>query len=166
MGYRLTYYRSMVSLPPMEPDTWDAWRVASTRGHAADMVRVGVWAPEGAEDRAAAQFARLVPDGRDTLGHEFRSIVAEAGQVVGALWFAAEREVGEGTAFIWDIVIDEAERGHGYGRAAMEALESLARSLGYEMIRLQVFRDNAVARHLYQVVGYTETDITMVKRIG
>lgn len=150
----------------MEPDVWDTWRVASTRGHAADMVRVGAWPPEGAEDRAAAMFSRLVPDGRGTVGHEFRSIVAESGQVVGALWIAAEREVGHGTAFIWDIVVDEAERGHGYGRAAMEALEPLARSLGYDMIRLQVFRDNAVARHLYQAVGYAETDITMIKRIG
>jgi len=49
---------------------------------------------------------------------------------------------------------------------AMEALEPLARSLGYDAIRLHVFGDNAVARGLYQAVGYTETDVTMVKLIG
>ena len=155
----------MVSLVSMEPEAWEAWRVASTRRHAADMVRVGAWPLEGAEDRAAALFSRLVPDGRDTAGHEFRSIMAESGEVVGALWFAAEGEVGRGRAFIWDIVIDAKERGHGHGRAAMEALEHLARSLGYDSIRLQVFSDNAVARHLYQAVGYREIDISMTKRI-
>jgi GNAT superfamily N-acetyltransferase len=150
----------------MEPESWDAWREASTRRHAADMVRVQEWPLEGAFERAAALFSRIVPDGRDTPGHEFRWIVAESGAVVGALWFAPEREVGQGAAFIWDIFIDDNERGRGYGQAAMEALEPLARSLGYDTIRLQVLSDNAPARHLYQAVGYAETYIAMNKRIG
>lgn len=150
----------------MEPDAWEAWRVASIRGYAADMVRVAAWPHEHAEERAAARFARLVPDGLLTPGHEFRSIVTDAGKTVGALWSAAEDEAGRGAAFIWDIVIEEAHRGRGYGRAAMEALEPLARSPGYTTIRLHVFGDNAVARHLYRAVGDEETDVTMVKRIG
>lgn len=48
----------------------------------------------------------------------------------------------------------------------MEALEPLARSLGYDTIRLHVFGDNTIARNLYQAVGYAETDVTMVKQIG
>ena len=47
----------------------------------------------------------------------------------------------------------------------MEALEPLARSLGYDAIQLHVFGDNTVARGLYRAVGYGETDVTMVKRI-
>lgn len=156
----------MVTLPPMEPKVWDAWRVASIGTYSADMVRVGSWPPESAEERATALFASLVPGGRDTPGHEFRSIVTEAGETIGALWFAAEDEIGHGTAFVWDIAIDQAHRGRGYGRAAMKALEPLARSLGYDTIRLHVFGDNAIARGLYQAVGYAETDVTMVKRIG
>jgi ribosomal protein S18 acetylase RimI-like enzyme len=155
----------MVTLPPMEPDAWEAWRIASMANYAADMVRVGTWPPEAAEARAAALFARLVPDGRDTTGHEFRRIVTEAGVAVGSLWFAADDEAERATAFIWDIAIDPAQRGRGYGRAALEALEPLARSLGYDMIRLHVFGDNTVARGLYRAVGYRETDVTMVKRI-
>ena len=155
----------MVTLPPMEPDVWEEWRIASIANYAVDMVRVGAWPPESAEYRAAALFARLVPDGRDTEGHEFRSIVTERGETVGSLWFATEDESEHVTAFIWDIVIDVAHRGRGYGRAAMEALEPLARSLGYDAIRLHVFGDNTVARGLYRAVGYEETDVTMVKRI-
>ena len=92
--------------------------------------------------------------------------MTDAGETVGALWFAAEDEVGRGAAFIWEIVIEDVHRGRGYGRAAMEAIEPLARSLGYDTIRLHVFGDNAVARHLYRAVGYHETDVTMIKRIG
>jgi ribosomal protein S18 acetylase RimI-like enzyme len=155
----------MVTLPPMEPDVWESWRVDSIANYAADMVRVGAWNPESAQEQAIALFARLVPDGRETPGHEFRSIVNETGVTVGALWFAAEDEIGLGTAFLWDIVIDPAHRGRGYGRAAMEALEVLGRSLGYDSIRLHVFGDNSMARALYQAVGYAETDVTMLKRI-
>ncbi len=85
---------------------------------------------------------------------------------IGTLWFAARDESGGSGAFIYDIVIDPAQRGRGYGRAAMEALEPLARSLGFDTIRLHVFGHNAVARHLYATVGYAETDVGMMKRIG
>ncbi len=156
----------MVTLPSMKPDAWQARRISSIADYAANMVRVGTWSPESAEEQAVALFARLVPDGRETAGHEFRSVVTSAGETVGALWFAADDQVGRGTAFIWDIAIDPAHRGLGYGRAAMEALEPVARSLGYDTIRLHVFGDNVVARRLYQAVGYAETDVTMVKRIG
>jgi ribosomal protein S18 acetylase RimI-like enzyme len=155
----------MVTLSPMESGVWEAWRLESIANYAADMVRVGAWPPESAKEQAILLFARLVPDGRDTAGHEFRSIVSDSGEIVGALWFAAEDEVGHGTAFLWDIVIDAPHRGRGYGREAMEALEPLARSLGYDSIRLHVFGDNSVARGLYQAVGYLETDVTMLKRI-
>lgn len=49
------------------------------------MVRTGAWPRDGAEERAAALFAELVPDGRATVGHEFRSVVASTGEAVGAL---------------------------------------------------------------------------------
>lgn len=156
----------MVILAPMPSDGWNTWRAASIRGHARDMVRVGAWAAEGAEDRAAAEFARLVPDGQATPGHEFWSILSDTGETVGAIWFGPGAEVGHGAAFIWDIVIDEAHRGRGYGRAALEAVEPLARARGYDAIRLHVFGDNQVARHLYRSAGYEETDVSMRKRLG
>jgi ribosomal protein S18 acetylase RimI-like enzyme len=156
----------MVDLTPMEPEAWEAWRVASIRDYAAEKVRAGTWPVESADDKAVAEFARLLPDGQHTPGHEFRSIVTKAGETAGVLWFAAQDEIGRGTAFIYDVVIDPEQRGRGYGRAAMEALEPLARSLGYDAIRLHVFGHNTVARHLYETSGYGETDLMMMKRIG
>jgi ribosomal protein S18 acetylase RimI-like enzyme len=138
----------------------------SIADYAADMIRVGAWPPDTAHEQATALFDRLLPDGRGTVGHEFRAVVTEAGDTVGAVWFGPDDEVGRGAAFIWDVAIDAAQRGRGYARAAMEALEPLARSLGYDAIRLHVFGDNTVARNLYRSVGYAETDVTMLKRIG
>jgi ribosomal protein S18 acetylase RimI-like enzyme len=155
----------MVTLPPMPTDVWDAWRAASIRAYARDMVRVGSWPAEGAADRATSLFARLVPDGQSTAGHEFRSVVNESGETVGAIWLAADAEAGQRTAFLWDIVIDPEHQGRGYGRAALVALEALVLALGYDTIRLHTFGDNDVARHLYSAVGYRETDVAMIKRL-
>jgi len=138
--------------PPPSPATPPTWP--------------GAWPPEEAAARATALFAELVPDGPATAGHEFRSVVAADGTAVGALWFAAEGEPGHGTAFIWDIVVEPAFRGRGYGRAALDALDRLARSMGYRAVRLHVFGDNETARGLYRSAGYEETDVTMLKRLS
>ncbi len=156
----------MVSLRPMEPEAWDRWRVGLIHEYADEKVRAGTWPAESAETRANDEVAALLPDGQGTAGHEFRSIVTDAGDVIGTLWLAAQDEIGSGVGFIYDIVIDPAQRGRGYGRDAMQALEPLARSLGYDTIRLHVFGHNTVARHLYERMGYAETDVMMMKRIG
>ena len=156
----------MVSLQPMSAEAWEAWRVASIRGYAKEKVTAGTWPADGAQDRAVAESAGLLPGGQETAGHEFRAIVTEAGEPVGVVWLAPQREIGRGAAFIYDIVIDERQRGHGYGRAAMVALEPLARSLGYDKIRLHVFGHNAIARGLYTSIGYVETDVQMEKQLG
>lgn len=156
----------MVSLVPMTADAWDAWRVESMRGYAEEKVTAATWPAETAQDRAVAEFATLLPEGRKTPGHEFRTIVNDANEPVGAIWIAPQSDIGCGALFIYDIVIDPDHRGRGYGRAAMAALEPLARSLGYDRIGLHVFGHNTVARSLYRSVGYVETDVQMEKRIG
>ena len=65
--------------------------------------------------------------------------------------------------FIYDVEIDEAHRGKGYGRAAMELAEQEANALGIGRIELNVFGGNDVARRLYLSVGYVETSVQMAK---
>lgn len=149
----------------MTAETWQVWRAASIKGYAEDKVRVGTWPAEGAEQRAAAEFLSILPEGQTTPGHDFRSVLNEDGVIIGALWFAPDRGPGRSTIFIWDIGIDPAFRGHGYGRATLAALEPIARELGYSEIGLHVFGDNEVARNLYRSAGYAETDVSMVKRL-
>jgi ribosomal protein S18 acetylase RimI-like enzyme len=150
----------------MSPEAFEAWRVASIAGFAADMVRIGAWPAAEAEAKASAELEQILPAGRATAGHEFHSIVTDGGETVGHLWFGPHDGVGRGAAFIWDIAIVAGARGRGYGRAALLALEPLVRQLGYETIRLHVFGDNEVARHLYRSTGYVETDVSMQKRLG
>lgn len=155
----------MVTLPPMAPESWPAWRDGSIRAYAADKVRVGTWPADEAEARAVDELAHLLPLGRDTPGHEFRSIEADDGRVVGHLWFGPAQQIGRGAAFILDIAIEPWARGRGYGRAALLALEPIVRALGYDSIELHVFGDNTVARTLYRTSGYVETDVTMRKTL-
>jgi len=156
----------MVTLEPMSPEIWMRWRATTIAGHAHDQIRIGAWPAEGAEARAAAVLAVLLPDGQATTDHQFKSILNEDGLVVGALWFAPDRGDGRRAIFIWDIVIAEDFRGRGYGRAALAALEPIARSLGYDEIGLHVFGDNEIARDLYRSAGYVETNVSMVKRLA
>jgi len=160
------YPAAMVTLRPMTPEAWERWHAASIRAYAADKVRVGAWPAEEAEGTSAAEFASLLPAGQATAGHEFLSIVSDAGEIVGTLWFGPLREAGGGTVFIYDIEVDEAFRGQGHGRGALLALEPLARDLGYDAIGLHVFGDNDVARNLYRSAGYVETDVNMRKSLG
>ena len=155
----------MITLPPMSAETWQLWRTASIVGYAADKVRVGTWPADDAETRAAAEFLSILPEGQATPGHEFRSVTIEDGTIVGSLWFAPEPSANPAGIFIWDIEIDQAFRGQGYGRATLAALEPIARELGYAEIGLHVFGDNEIARNLYRSAGYAETDVSMVKRL-
>lgn len=155
-----------VTLRPMAAGEWAGWRDAAIEAYAADMIRVGAWPADGAVARAAAEFERFAPNGRETAGHEFRSIVTDDGEQVGAVWFAPSEAVGHGSLFLWDIAIAAPFRGRGYGRAALEALDRAALQLGYDSIRLHVFGDNDIARNLYRSAGYIETDVTMVKHLG
>ena len=156
----------MVSLVPMSAAAWTAWRARSIARYAGDNVRVGAWPADGAEARATLDFEHILPDGQATPGHEFRSILDDRGATVGALWFAPNPPGQRHAIFIWDIEIDPSHRGQGHGRAALEALEPIARSLGYDEIELHTFGDNEVARNLYRSTGYREVNVSMVKRLG
>lgn len=162
----MTDQRPAVTLEPMRPDAYDRWLGRAIRGYADDKVRVGAWPAEEAAERSAREFATLLPDGLATPDHYLREVVTMAGDPVGVLWFGPVRGETPGMAFIWDIEIDEAQRGRGYGRAAMLALEPVARELGFDSIGLHVFGDNEVARNLYRSVGYAETDVNMRKSIA
>ena len=69
-----------------------------------------------------------------------------------------------GEAWLYDITIDPDERGKGFGRAAMVALESELRSLGHVTVTLNVWGGNVIARGLYTSLGYVEESVHMRKR--
>lgn len=64
---------------------------------------------------------------------------------------------------MWDVVIDEDQRGRGLGRQAMLLAEELARQGGATTFGLNVFANNVVARNLYTSLEYEETSVQMRK---
>jgi ribosomal protein S18 acetylase RimI-like enzyme len=97
---------------------------------------------------------------------EFHSAVhirdAATDESVGAAWML----VADADAFLMEFRIDAEYRGRGYGRAAMDELEGLARRGGAQQIRLHVFARNAPARALYERHGFEVVSLQMRKRIG
>lgn len=59
-------------------------------------------------------------------------------------------------AEIGGLVVDEAQRGRGVGRALMERAESWARSMGLETVRLRSNVVRAEAHAFYEHIGYAQ----------
>ena len=76
-----------------------------------------------------------------------------------------KHEVPRPHGFIYDIVLEEAQRGKGYGKQTMLALEEFANKLGLETLALHVFAYNTAAMRLYKGLGYEVTSQNMVKRL-
>jgi ribosomal protein S18 acetylase RimI-like enzyme len=155
---------TMFRLEPMDEATYEAWREATTREYAAEKVKAGNYPESGAEELAAAEFTRLLPNGLQTPDHEIRSMVND-GEKVGYAWFTIEnRDVGR-VVFIYDIAVDDAHRRKGYARMALAEIDAYARDHGCIGVMLHVFGDNVGARRLYSSAGYLETNVMMLKRV-
>ena len=113
---------------------------------------------------AAEQEKAAFPDGRPANGHVVFDVVAD-GTEVGHLWIGPRAPDDDEHWWVWDIEIDEAWRGRGVGRAAMELAEREARNRGCVEIGLSVIADNP-ARRLYESLGYREASIRMRKPLG
>ncbi|HEY2327008.1 MAG TPA: GNAT family N-acetyltransferase [Gaiellaceae bacterium] len=151
------------SLRPMTPDEYGAWLPAAREHYAADITRAGA-SEELAREKSERDFARLLADGVATAG-QWLYVVEADGESVGILWVAERDDDFGKNLFIYDIQIDEAQRGRGLGRAAMLLAEEEARRRGIATISLNVFGGNDVAQNLYRSLGYSEAAIYMVKRI-
>jgi ribosomal protein S18 acetylase RimI-like enzyme len=154
----------MVTLQPMTDGEYDDYLVNSVEDYATDRAQAEDSLLEEERKAASAQLADLVPQGLRTPGHHFWRVVADDGMRVGSLWVHVEAD--KRRAFIYDIVIDAAQRGKGYGEATMRALEEELRPTGLTHIGLNVFGHNRVARALYDKMGYRVAATYMLKRIG
>ena len=149
----------------MRADEFSAFEAESKRGYARDMSENGGVDPEAARAKAERDFARLLPEGLASAGQFLLVIEDERGAAKGALWFAEEERNGRRCAFLYDIRVDEAFRGQGIGRLAMQLLEREISARGLDSLELNVFGGNTVARSLYRSLGYTETFVGMRKEL-
>ena len=116
--------------------------------------------PEQAQAKVDRDVAYVLPD-RLATPDVWIWAVEEDGRVVGTILVG----VRDGGAWLYDITIVEGERGKGYGRAAMTALEDKVRALGHDSIKLNVWGSNEVARGLYRSLGWAEESVHMRRKL-
>jgi ribosomal protein S18 acetylase RimI-like enzyme len=140
---------------------------SSVADYAKENVAAGRWAAEGAAERSLQAYEQLLPQGRATPGqHLFTIHDAAAAVDVGALWLAVVDHPGGRSGFVYDIAVLPAYRRQGHARAALAALDTLARDWCLSEIGLHVFAQNVAAQALYRSLGYQTTSINMLKRLA
>ena len=150
----------MIVLRPLREDEYAGWDAAHRAEYARGLIAHVGMSPEDVEAKVERDVAAVLPDGLATAGTRIWS-VEDDGRAVGTV-FVGVRDAG---AWLYDITIEEAERGRGYGRAAMSALEDEVRALGHSTIGLNVWGGNEVARGLYRSLGWVEESVHMRKRL-
>lgn len=144
-----------LQLRPMTDSEFDEWRLALARAYAEEQVASGNWSSDEAVDRALADNAALLPEGRATEGMLLLTAVRPDGDAIGRVWLGLEHPRGTADcAFLYDIEVEEPHRGQGYGRALLAAAEDVVRSHGVTSLELNVFGGNAAAIALYRSAGY------------
>jgi ribosomal protein S18 acetylase RimI-like enzyme len=149
----------------MRENEFGDYLATTKRWYAEDMVANGGLPPDVAQEKADADYARILPDGLATAGAEVL-VVEHDGVRAGAVFFAEREQFGRRAAWLYEITIDAELRGRGIGRRAMELLEEEVRARGLRRIELNVFGGNEVARGLYRSLGYAERAVAMDKELG
>ena len=151
-------------LRPMRDDEFVAWLPLMRDRYAQDMVEHAGMTRDGATAKAVADIERLFPGGRPS-AEQLVFVIEADGEPVGDLWLAEREETMQPCLFVYDIHLEEVHRGRGYGKAAMLFAEDEARRRGLDRVALNVFGGNAVARRLYQSLGYEENAVAMSKTV-
>jgi len=116
---------------------------------------VGPFAPRG-EAEAVAYMQRWLAPSADELRLGIEVDGADGPRLVGLAFFSPLR-AGEGWAELHTMIGEPAERGHGVGRRAVEALMARGWALGLARIELKVLETNAAARRVYEQCGFQVT---------
>jgi ribosomal protein S18 acetylase RimI-like enzyme len=159
-----------VTLRPMTRAEFEEWLPRQVAGYAALIAASGALPPQAAREKAERDTARYFGHGHrgsqpGAPGQLVYRIVA--GRVaVGWLWLGVPGpESDPRMAWVFEIEIEAAFRGRGYGRAAMRLAEDESRARGMTSLGLNVHGQNMVARSLYESLGYEVTAMQMKKPV-
>jgi GNAT superfamily N-acetyltransferase len=138
-----------------------AYFVATTDEYREELIEAGRTA-EDAEKNIDATRSQLF-DGDALADGQYIFDVLRGEEKVGSLWLGVRSATDW---WIYDIVIDPEFRGTGLGRPTLGAAEEFVKSHGGTRLGLNVFGPNAVARHLYDAVGYEVVSTQMLKDLS
>ncbi len=152
----------MISLTAMSEAAFGRFLERIVPEYASEKVEAGNWPLEGSLERSQAEFEKNLPDGLQS-PKNFLYTINHDGEDVGVIWLAGSDEQSKG--FIYELHVDEAQRGRGVAYAAMRLLESEALRHGFTSLGLHVFGHNRVAQRLYERLGYAVTNINIAKTL-
>ncbi len=108
----------MIELRRLRDDEFAAWDAAHRAEYLRGLIEFAGMAPEAAAAKVARDVSSVLPRGLATDDVRVWAVEVD-GRKVGTVFLGLRG----GDAWLYDITIDETERGRGYGRAAMTALE-------------------------------------------
>lgn len=91
------------------------------------------------------------------------AIARDGSNIVGTASLYVIRKVGKATAYIEDVVVDEASRGQKLGLKLMEFLIAEARKRGILSIELTSRPSREAANKLYQKLGFEKRETNVYK---
>ncbi|MBB5118118.1 acetyltransferase [Streptomyces eurocidicus] len=152
---------------PMTTAEFTTWERLAREAYAQDWISRGV-PPEQAHAKAEADHRSALPDGLTTPGAVL-SVLTHRGEPVGTLWVTlrtpSDHAPGDPGAYVYDVEVAEARRGHGHGRALMLLAEGQALAAGETLLGLNVFAGNTPALRLYESLGYRPTRFHLYKAL-
>lgn len=153
-----------VQLIRMRVDDFAPFRQRAIEACSQGKALAGEWSAQEAPERAAADFALALPDGLATPAHHlFVLSVPDEGRPVGELWLAEQRVGKHKVAVLRHLHIGAADRQRGFAKQALRKAEALARQLGCHEMRLHLFGHNAIARTMYDGLGFRIMSMELAK---
>ena len=156
----------MIQLVPMTQTEFEKFLARAIEDYAQEHVAAGNWHSDEAVRLSREEHEKLLPNGLASPDQYLYSIYnTDTESNVGILWFADQKQGLKRYAFIYNIELALDQRGKGYGKQAMLAVEEKVKALGLDSIGLHVFGHNQVARALYENIGYEVTNVLMTKKL-
>lgn len=148
----------------MDETRYALWEERSFDGFRQSWIDRGL-PPDQASAKAESSRLENLPNGLATPGTSIDVLVHD-GDVVGHVWVST-REIAPGAvgAFVYDVEVDESQRGKGYGRALMLHAERIAHDMETGVLGLHVFTGNTAAIGLYESLGYATTHHNVFKAL-
>ena len=154
-----------ITLRAMTESEYPGFLERLLENYSADIALARGLPADEARKQATQQTEDLLPHGVRSDGQLLFTAVDDTGGPVGLLWLATRSPNGAQAGWIYDVEVDVAHRGKGYGREIMLLAEQECRRHGLTALRLNVFGPNVTARRLYESLGYEITSQTMAKRL-
>jgi ribosomal protein S18 acetylase RimI-like enzyme len=160
----MTTSAPVVRFLPFDDAHFQAGLTQASPAYALSHVQDGEWTLAESIDKSREAHALLLPQGVATPGHSFMRLrPVGADEDVGMLWWAEVASGGMTGAYVYGVEIEEHARRRGFGRAAFDELERVARARGLRFVSLHVFGHNHGARRLYETLGFEPTNLTLRK---